>query len=268
VEAITPLAADPDNLRAEKADSSFDRRHRFTLSALWEPWPDKGFWLGGLQLNTIVTLQSGQPFSPLNSSPFGRCRDYNGDGRLTNDRPALGNPNAPENSVALLADPFCQNPAMGYVGLSGAPIDAAAARFVQAPLGLEPGDAFPCGTTTCVAGSAGRNSLTGPGLANVDFAFFKNFRWGERYNIQFRWEIYNLFNRANPGNAIGNVYATDAQASPAFAFSGLSTAAGVTGVIPENAIDALDAFNQRTFLSESRMNTGNRRMQFALKFIF
>jgi hypothetical protein len=268
VEAITPLAADPGNLRAEKGDSSFDRRHRFTFSGLWEPWPDKGFWLGGLQFNTIITLQSGQPFSPLNSSPFGRCRDYNGDGRQTNDRPAIGNPNAPKNTVALLADPFCQDPTAGFVDLLNNPVDPTTVRFVQVPLGLQPGDPYPCGTGTCIAGSAGRNTLTGPGLANVDFAIFKNFRWGERYNIQFRWEIYNLFNRANPGNAIGNVYATDAQAAPSFAFGNTRTGAAVTGVIPENAIDALDALNRRTFLSESTMNTGNRRMQFGLKFIF
>ncbi|MGH9777687.1 MAG: TonB-dependent receptor domain-containing protein [Candidatus Acidiferrales bacterium] len=268
VEAITPLAADPNNLRAEKGDSSFDRRHRFTFSGLWEPWPDKGFWLGGLQFNTIITLQSGQPFSPLNSTPFGRCRDYNGDGRLTNDRPAIGSANAPKNSVALLADPFCQDVTLGYVDPLGNVIDPATVRFVQVPLGLSPGDTFTCGSITCVAGSAGRNTLTGPNLANVDFAVFKNFRWGERYNLQFRWEIYNLFNRANPGNAIGNVYATDAQSTPGFAFSPRSTAASVTGVIPENAIDAFDLFGRPIFLSEGSMNTGNRRMQLGVKFIF
>ncbi len=268
VEAITPLAADPNNLRAEKGDSSFDRRHRFTFSGLWEPWPDKGFWLGGLQFNTIITLQSGQPFSPLNSTPFWRCRDYNGDGRLTNDRPAIGSANAPKNSVALLADPFCQDATLGYVDPLGNVIDPATVRFVQVPLGMSPGDTFTCGSITCVAGSAGRNTLTGPNLANVDFAVFKNFRWGERYNLQFRWEIYNLFNRANPGNAIGNVYATDAQSTPGFAFSPRSTAASVTGVIPENAIDAFDLFGRPIFLSEGSMNTGNRRMQLGVKFIF
>jgi hypothetical protein len=269
VEAITPLAADYLNtLGAEKADSSFDRRHRFSASFLWEPWPDKGFWLGGLQFNGIVSLQSGQPFSPLNSAPFTRCRDYNGDGRLTNDRPAIGNPNAPSNSVALLADPLCQDPTLGYVDLLGNPIDPTTVRFVQVPIGLVPGDPFPCGSSTCIAGNAGRNILTGPGLANVDFAIFKNFRWGERYNVQFRWEIYNLFNHPNPGNAIGNVFATDAQASPAFVFSPRASAASVTGVIPENALDARDINGQATFLSEGAMNTGSRRMQFGLKFIF
>ncbi|HXE74718.1 MAG TPA: TonB-dependent receptor [Candidatus Xenobia bacterium] len=269
IEAITPLAADPNNtLDGEKGDSSFDRRHRLALSMLWELWPDKGFWLGGWQISSIVTLQSGQPFSPLNSVPFGICRDYNGDGRLTNDRPAVGNPGAPRSSVALLADPECQDPTLGFVDLAGNAIDPMNARFVQVPLGLQPGDPFACGSGTCVAGSAGRNILTGPGLVNFDVAFYKNFRWGESKNIQFRWEVYNLFNHPNPGNAIGNVFATDAQPTPAFAFAPRATAASVTGVQPENALDAIDLFGNPTFLSESSMNTSSRRMQFGIKFIF
>ena len=275
VEAITPLAADPNNtLRGERGDSSFDRRHHFAASFLWEPLPQKGFWLGGWQINGILSAQSGQPFTPVNTVPFGRCRDYNGDGRLTNDRPAVGDPSAPATSVALMVDAVCINPALGYINLAGTLIDPATARFVQVPLGATPGAAFTFTDPTSgelrsfVAGSVGRNILTGPNLVNFDLAIFKNFRWGEGKTIQFRWEIYNLFNRSNPGNAIGNVFATDAQAAPAFAFAPRATAAAVTGVIPENALDALDAFGERLFLSTSSMNTGNRRMQIGIKFIF
>ncbi|MGH8247175.1 MAG: hypothetical protein ACREUU_12180, partial [Gammaproteobacteria bacterium] len=46
-------------------------------------------------------------------------------------------------------------------------------------------------------GSAGRNILTGPGLALWDIGVTKNTRCGERFNIQFRAEFFNLFNRAN-----------------------------------------------------------------------
>ncbi len=269
IEAITPLAASyTDTLRAEKGDSSFDRRHRLAVSMLWDLWPDKGFWLGGWQVSSIVTLQSGQPFSALNSTPFSTCRDYNGDGRLTNDRPSVGNPNAPRSSVALMADPMCLDSTLGFVDLAGNAIDPLTVRFVQTPLGLQPGDAFTCGAGTCFAGSAGRNILTGPGIVNFDVAFYKNFRWGESKNIQFRWEIYNLFNHPSPGNAIGNVFATDAQPTPAFAFAPRATAASVTGVQPENALDALDLFGTPTFLSEASMNTSSRRMQFGIKFIF
>jgi hypothetical protein len=270
VESITPLSADPLNLAAERASSSFDRRHRLAISYLWDPWPTRGFWAGGWQLNGLVALQSGQPFSPLNSTPLGPCRDYNGDGRLTNDRPAIGNPNAPANTVALLVDPNCIDPTLGYVDAAGNAVNPVNVRYVQVPRGLQPGQVFSDGTTTFVAGSAGRNSLTGPGIINFDLAIFKNFRWNEgKRNIQFRWEIYDLFNTANPGNAIGNVFSTDAQPTPAFAFNPRRTAAGVTGVIPENAIDAVDFITGApSFLSRAFMNTSSRRMQFGVKFIF
>jgi hypothetical protein len=46
-------------------------------------------------------------------------------------------------------------------------------------------------------GNMPRNSVRIPAIFNTDLAFFKNFRFGERREIQFRWETYNLFNRAN-----------------------------------------------------------------------
>ena len=218
--------------------------------------------MGGWQFGGIFTYQSGQAFTPLNARPFGDvngnpspCSDSNGDGRLTNDRPNIGNPNAPVGSVALLIDPNCLDPALGYRDLAGNPIDPSTARFVQVPLGE--------------LGNAGRNILTGPNLVNFDFSFYKNFRWGEGKMIQFRWEVYDLFNTPNAGNAIGNVFTTDAQPTPAFAFSPRLTAAGVTGVLPENTIDAFDRLSgTASFLSRRFMNTASRRMQFGVKFIF
>jgi hypothetical protein len=56
---------------------------------------------------------------------------------------------------------------------------------------------LPAGSTRF--GTEGRNVLTGPGLAQVDSGVGKNTRFGrdERFNLQFRWEAFNLFNRAN-----------------------------------------------------------------------
>ncbi|HKZ53225.1 MAG TPA: TonB-dependent receptor [Candidatus Acidoferrales bacterium] len=278
VEAITPLAQNHANLAADKGNSAFDRRHRLALSYLWEIAPKKGFWAGGWQFSGIVSLQSGQFFTPLNG--FGACTDYNGDGRFAGDRPSVGNPNAPDGSIALLADVGCLNPTLGYVDASGDPIDPATARFVQVPIGVLPSgsdcpvtvpdcDKFSDGTTTFTAGDAGRNILEGPGLVNFDFAFYKNFRWGEGRMLQFRWEIYDLFNHPNLGNPIGNVFAADAQPSPAFAFLPSTTPARVTGVIPENLISATDRVTlESTFLSRRFMNTSARRMQFGVKIIF
>ncbi|MGH9862704.1 MAG: TonB-dependent receptor domain-containing protein [Candidatus Acidiferrales bacterium] len=267
VEAITPLAQDHRNLEADKGNSSFDRRHRLAMSFLWDIAPRSGFWKGGWQLSGIFAAQSGQPFTPLNG--FGACIDYNGDGRFTTDRPSVGDPNAPVRSVALLRDPNCFDPLAGYEDLNGDPIDPMTARFVQTPIGLRPGDPFSVGTGTLIAGSAGRNVLTGPGIVNMDLGIFKNFRWGESKVLQFRWEIYDLFNHPNPGFGIGNVFATDAQPTPGFAFFPSATPARVTGVIPENLISATDqATSEHTFLSTQFMNTSSRRMQFGLRFIF
>jgi hypothetical protein len=272
IEAITPFAQDPNNLFAERGNSAFDRRHRFALSYVWDIAPRvKNAYLRGWQWSGVVSYQSGQPFSPLNSAPLSNCADFNGDGLATNDRPAIGNPNAPIGSVALLADPNCTNPALGYVDLTGAAISPSDARFVQVPVGVPVGSNFTVGTSTFVAGSAGRNILRGPNSWSWDMSVLKNFyfRHNEKRYVQLRWEVYNIFDRRNPGNPLGNVFTADAQAAPAYSYSPSITAARATGVIPENALDAFNfATNEGTFLSTSGMNTSTRRMQFALRFIF
>jgi len=48
--------------------------------------------------------------------------------------------------------------------------------------------------------------LTGPGLAKVNLSLLKNFRFRESWNLQFRLESFNAFNRVNfqePGTALG-----------------------------------------------------------------
>jgi hypothetical protein len=49
-------------------------------------------------------------------------------------------------------------------------------------------------------GTAGRNIIEGPGFANVDFSFYKNIPFTERYGAQLRFEFFNLFNRVNFNN--------------------------------------------------------------------
>jgi hypothetical protein len=272
IEAITPFAQNPNNLWAERGNSAFDRRHRFAFSYVWDLAPRvKNAYLRGWQWSGVVSYQSGQPFSPLNSAPLSNCADYNGDGLATNDRPSIGNPKAPIGSVALLADPNCIDTSLGYVDLTGLPIAPSNARFVQVPVGVPVGSSFTVGSSTFVAGNAGRNILVGPNSWSWDMSVLKNFyfRHNEKRYIQVRWEVYNLFDRRNPGNPLGNVFTADAQASPAYSYSPSITAARATGVIPENALDAFNfATNEFTFLSTSGMNTSTRRMQFALRFIF
>ncbi len=56
-------------------------------------------------------------------------------------------------------------------------------------------------------GNSARNIFQGPGVNDVDLGIFKNFKLTERYRVQFRWEMFNAFNRtmfSNPGNNPNN----------------------------------------------------------------
>jgi hypothetical protein len=147
---------------------------------------------------------------------------------------------------------------------------------VQNPLGVTVSQPFTVSigntTETFVAGNAGRNILVGPYIVNLDLSLMKNFSLGERAVLQLRLEAYDLLNKANPGVPSGNVFSAAAQAVPALAFGGGSasspTPSRVSGLIPENSLDAFDPAAAALFLSTRYMNTSSRRLQAALKFTF
>lgn len=307
-EISTPFpqnASDPRN--GEKGNSSFDRRHRLSLSAVWvlpSPTPKAlQIFLGAWEVNGVIAAQSGQPFTPVNSSlltsggfaainsalsggaPSG-CGDAGGDGILFNDRPNIGNPKAPANTVALLNNIFCLDASNSvanaipivqgqgpYVTPDGKTINPKDVRFVQVPVG----GGF---------GSAGRNILTGPASVNFDLSLSKSFRLGERLKLQLRGDAYDLLNRQNPGTFAGNSYVAAAQKVPAAAFyprglgvgpsdafgpflEGLPNLARVSGSTPMNSIDAVDpATGKSLFLSPQFLTTSSRRMQFSVKLAF
>jgi hypothetical protein len=49
-------------------------------------------------------------------------------------------------------------------------------------------------------GNAGRNILTGPGYMTFDMSVQRRFALGGRLSATVRWDVFNLFNRANFGN--------------------------------------------------------------------
>jgi hypothetical protein len=66
---------------------------------------------------------------------------------------------------------------------------------------LLPGGQTP--STGAYLGNLGRNTLISPGVANVDFTLAKETKLamlGENGSVQFRWEMFNLFNRPNFGS--------------------------------------------------------------------
>ncbi len=158
--AETGSAMNNYNLRLERGLSAFDRRHRGTAAFMWEPQIGKNLTgaaavLGrGWQFNGILTLSSGQPFTPALS----------GDVSLTgggSDRPLV------------VGDPKIDNP-------------DPAQWFNTAAFAIPPSGTY---------GNAGRTSLIGPPVKNLDFAAFKNFAKGDNPQlVQFRLEIFNLPN--------------------------------------------------------------------------
>jgi hypothetical protein len=92
-------------------------------------------------------------------------------------------------------------------------------------------------------GNVGRNSLFGPGLEELDLSWYKNNyipRISEAFNIQFRFEVFNVANRANFANP------TSANTQIFNASGNLNANAGVL----------------------TATATSSRQLQFGVKFIF
>jgi hypothetical protein len=63
-------------------------------------------------------------------------------------------------------------------------------------------------------GTSPRNSVRIPSIFNNDLAFFKNIPIGEKRAVQLRWEMYNIFNRANFDDIDGAMTFGIAQVNP------------------------------------------------------
>ncbi|MGH9544923.1 MAG: TonB-dependent receptor domain-containing protein [Terriglobales bacterium] len=177
----------------DRGNSTYDVRHRLTVSYTWEPpffLHRKGFVrtvLAGWQANGIWAFQSGAhwtPFDPRRMVGFqelapGACvagtfdakqcislgGDYNLDGER-NDRPS-----AVEDHVNATRTQWAD----GF---------NLPANFFFAP---------------CLActGNLGRNTFVGPGYWAADVSIFKNFKLTEPLHLQFRAESFNVLNHTN-----------------------------------------------------------------------
>jgi len=184
--------------------SVFDARHRFTLTWMWDiGWlTDSHSWFlrnvfGGWQANGIVSLQSGQPFTPY-CQRWVRC-DWNGDGNI-NDRP-----NTPDvgNSIQSERSDFT-NPNAGIFEIPSS--------NPGSPPSLNDKLAYFGTPESGKVGNLGRNTYEGPGYAGVDFSLLKEIGLSsinEEARLQLRFEAFNLFNRVNffqPMNKINDEF--------------------------------------------------------------
>lgn len=79
-------------------------------------------------------------------------------------------------------------------------------------------------------GNLGRNTLVGPGYVDTDFGVLKSTRITERFNLQFRAELFNIFNHPNFG--VPNETAFNAGSfTTNFAATPNATAGQITSII-------------------------------------
>ena len=171
---------DPRDLAANRGDSEFDIRHRVVASFVYDLPVGRGKTLGsGLpvylkapisdwEITGIYTGQSGPPFSITTTT------DISNTG-------AANRPNLVGN--ASVANP---TPTRWF---------NTSAFSIALPTGLYG------------YGNVGRNTMRADGTQNFDFGAFRNFPLTERWNLQFRSEIFNLLNHANFGLPVASINA-------------------------------------------------------------
>jgi hypothetical protein len=154
------------NRRADRGNAGFDVRHRFASSFIWDvPFLRQRKLLGGWQVSGIGTFQTGQPFTLL--APY----DTNLDGNLT-DR---------------------LNAAQSFKEVN------------QNEQRFEFTDALNQLAQPGTDGAVGRNTFRAPGIATVDLAVSKRFRFTENQELQFRAEFFNALNRTHFGMPVHQV---------------------------------------------------------------
>ncbi len=175
------LAQNPFDLEAEYGPSLFDARHRFVANVSWQAQVGAGAPSGvrvlfdDWQLNTIVVMNSGTPFTVSDSANVAL---------QANSPPISGFPASRPN---LIGDPD------------------AGPRTADAWLSRDSFERLSVLTQAGQFGNAGRNIARGPDYQNVDVSFVRDFPISGDVRLQFRAEIFNLFNTVNFGLPVADL---------------------------------------------------------------
>jgi len=180
------------DLRLDRGLSDFNVGRNLVINYTWnlpspKSLPSAAEWvLSGWEWGGIYQARDGQPFNVIiGGDPLGeKSSDTTGSADTPNRVPGPGcnslvNPGNPNNYIKL--------------------------------------QCFSFPTPSTLRGNLGRNTLIGPGLSNFDFSVVKNThvpKISEGFNVQFRWEIFNIFNRANFAQPLQNNTIFDATGNP------------------------------------------------------
>jgi hypothetical protein len=261
--------AELDNFDADRGYNNFDVRQTFNLSALYLLPIGRGkaydfgsfgnFLFGNLEIGGIINARSGLPIEVLVTRP---------DVVIQCTNPAAGC-----TAGQVLALPGTINAAnplpAGFTAVVNTP-GGGASRNVRRP-DLVPGVnpylnddrslLNPAAFATPAPGTFGnlpRNALRGPNFRQFDIILNKRFRLSETKNIEFRTEVFNIFNFtnfANPSATLNNALGTGPnQLQPGQPFT--QAAAGSTFGLLRQTIERTVGLGT------------NRQIQFALRFNF
>jgi outer membrane receptor protein involved in Fe transport len=187
---------DSYNLRGDRGLSDFDARHRFVVSGLYE-LPFSGNQLKeGWQLSLITQSQSGNPVTLLagNAGAIGAlipAANANSLTGLATLRPDVTGP--------ITISPTAATGVIGVQWFPNLVCDPRPGGSCPAGAGVILPVAFISGKTIYHFGSLGRNTVMGPTFNNTDFSVIKRTKISEHQLIEFRAEVFDLFNHANFG---------------------------------------------------------------------
>jgi len=154
------------DLKAERGNSDFDIRHRAVVNFVYEPNMGRGRShisegfagriLEGWALSGIIDAQTGHPFDVYGITDSNHTGEIS---RVTR----IGSISQPSGTDKTFTGP-------------------AASGLETTPFDVQP--------------NTGKNAFYGPGLVNIDMAALKDTRLTEKLKLQFRLEVFNLFNHA------------------------------------------------------------------------
>jgi hypothetical protein len=234
------------DLSLDRGLSDFNVGRTVVLNGVWDVPTPKSFagpaqaMLGGWELGLIFTASDGVPFTATWGTGSDPALTQSGDDWAFPNRLGgsgcnkLTNPGNPTHYIRTecFAVPVAPNQAFFNANCDPAPASL--------------GGPLPPGDLRCfnLRGNAGRNILIGPGISELDFSLFKNNsikRISEKFNVQFRAEIFNILNHVN--------FAPPATPTNTDIFDGAGVLNPESGVL-------------------TRTTTTAREIQFAVKVIF
>jgi hypothetical protein len=189
------------------AVSDFNVTHSAVFNGIWQVPVSQslhgpaGVLLRGWEIGSIVKLNSGVPTTPIIGGDALGVQNSGSDAFSIPDKVSgcdAVNHNFKSNPNGVFVGYI--NPACFTLPKATPEIAAQCVPFGFSPPGSKtPNPGIP-GTCSNLIGNAGRNSIVGPSLFNLDFSVYKNFavtKISESATVQFRAEFFNILNHPN-----------------------------------------------------------------------